>query len=78
MMQGHASIRGTVQAIAGVESQLSATLSATSDEIAHSECLEMEDRAEVYSILQAIQADSEIHRQAIQHLTHRLVEGGDA
>jgi hypothetical protein len=78
MTQGQASIRGTVQVIAGVEIQLSDTLSATSEDIAHSECLGMEDRAEVYSILQAIQADSELHRQAIQHLTHRLVEGGDA
>jgi hypothetical protein len=78
MMQGQATIGGTVQAIAGVESQLSAILSATSDEIAHSECLDVEDRAEVYSILQAIQGDSEMHRQAIQHLTIRLVEGGNA
>ena len=78
MMQGQGSVQGTVQALAGVESQLSAILTATSDEIAHSECLDVEDRAEVYAILGAIQADTEVHRQAINLLSHRLVEGGDA
>jgi hypothetical protein len=67
---------GDVRSLAGVESKLAATLLATSDEVAHSECLDVEERSEVYTILEAIQADTQVHREMIELLTHKLAEGG--
>jgi len=78
MTQGLSGIPGKMQVVAGVESQLADTLSATTDEIAHSECLSDEDRAEVYAILEAMRADTEAHRQQIKLLSRRLAESGDA
>ena len=78
MMRGQSGIGGNMQALAGVESRLAATLQAASDEVAHTECLDSEDRAEVYTILEAIVADTEVHHKTIQLLFHRLAEGGDA
>ena len=78
MTSAQSGIQGSVRALAGVESQLAATLSAASDEVAHSECLDVEQRAEVYAILEAILADSEVHREAISLISHRLTEAGDA
>ena len=46
---------------AGLEDQLRATLVATADEVAHAECFDEEQRAEVYSILHALKSDSERH-----------------
>ncbi len=46
---------------AGLEDQLRATLAATADEVAHAECFDEEQRAEVYSILHALKSDSERH-----------------
>lgn len=46
---------------AGLEDQLRATLLAAADEVAHAECFDDEQRAEVYSILNALKNDSERH-----------------
>lgn len=78
MMGGQGGIGGSVETLAGVEQDLAATLSATSEEIAHSECLDAEARAEVYTILEAIQADSQVHQEAIRKLIPQLAEAGDA
>ncbi len=47
------------------EAALASLLDSTSREIAHSECLESEERAEVYTILEIIKADTHRHRQII-------------
>jgi len=75
MVCGQGGVGGNFQALASVETQLAATLRATSEEIAHSECLDVEDRAEVYTILEAILADTNVHRETIELLAHQLAEG---
>jgi len=67
-------VAGSVRAVEGVEDQLAAILTATSDEIAHSECLDSEQRAEVYAILDAIQADTKAHRKTITLLSRQISE----
>ena len=76
MVREHSGVSGNVQALANAQSQLAATLLAASQEIAHSECLDVEDRAEVYTILEAILADTQVHRETIELLAHNLIEGG--
>jgi len=71
-------VRGSLETMAGVESRLIAALGAASDEVAHSECLDEEDRSEVYAILQALSGETEAHRQTVESLNSRLAEGGDA
>ena len=63
--------QGNLQAVAAMENTLAASLTATSSEIAHSEYLSVEQRSEVYSILEALRADTEHHKKAI-----RLLAGG--
>ncbi len=62
-------------ALEGVEGRLFATLAATSDEVAHTECLDEEERAEVYAILHAIRSDTEAHRKAIRLISTRRPAG---
>ena len=76
MTHGHGGLGGNVRALANVEGRLAATLMATSEEIAHSECLDVEERAEVYTIVEAILADTKLHRQTIELLAHTFAEGG--
>jgi hypothetical protein len=52
-----------------LERQLAATLSEAADEIAHSECFDDEQRAEVYTIVQALLSDTDAHRAAIEQLS---------
>ncbi|MCE5326418.1 MAG: hypothetical protein LLG01_08365 [Planctomycetaceae bacterium] len=47
------------------EAALASLLDSTSREIAHSDCLESEERAEVYTILEIIKADTRRHRQML-------------
>lgn len=65
-----------VSDLSAVEEQLASALSATSQEIAHAECFDAEQRAEVYAILQALQADTEMHRAILKVLLRR--PGGGA
>jgi len=51
--------------LAGLENRLAATLDITANEIAHADCLDGEKRAEVYTILEIIKADSARHRQML-------------
>ena len=51
--------------MARAEEELAAQLVATADEIAHAECFDPEQRAEVYTILRAIQTDTEAHRRIV-------------
>ncbi|MCD6304586.1 MAG: hypothetical protein J7M21_06455 [Planctomycetes bacterium] len=78
MTQWHNGVDRSVEAAVGAESRLMAILSAASREIDHSECLDAEDRAEVYAIIKAISSDTQAHRRAVELLYRRLSEGGDA
>lgn len=77
-MPDQSEIQGNLQAAAGMESRLAADLTATSGEIAHSEYLSVEQRSEVYSILEALRSDTEHHKKAIRLLADGLGETGDA
>ena len=57
--------------------KLKATLNETSDDVAHTECFDPEQRAEVYTILKTLKANSETHRAMVKMLVHRLKEGRD-
>ena len=57
-----------------VESKIAESLSDTSDELAHSECFDQEQRAEIYAILQAIKTDTENHRKTVQLLARKMNE----
>jgi len=72
-------VLGNIEEMAGAERRLAATLLAASDDVAHCECLDAEERAEVYAILEAIRADTDAHYQAVGFLSHLLSqETGDA
>ena len=51
--------------ITKLEDQLAAALMRTADELAHTECFDDEQRAEVYTILDAMRSDSDAHRRAV-------------
>ena len=51
--------------MARIEEDLAAAIEQAADQIAHAECFDLEQRAEVYSILHALQADSAAHRQLL-------------
>lgn len=57
-----------------VESKIVESLSETADELAHSECFDQEQRAEIYAILQAIKTDTENHRKTVQLLARKMNE----
>jgi len=50
---------------AGLEQQLAAALSETSEELAHAECFDTEQRSELYTILQTLIADTQAHRRCV-------------
>ncbi len=71
-----------VSDVAGIhrlEDKLAATLIKTADEVAHSECFDAEQRAEVYTILEALKANTETHRAMAKQLAVKLKQKqGDA
>ena len=52
-------------AVSKIEDQLAGVLLRTTKEIAHSECFDDEQRAEVYTILQTLKADTCLHRDIV-------------
>lgn len=48
-----------------LEEELADALRRTAAEVAHAECLDEEQRAEVYSILDALRADTQVHRRVV-------------
>jgi hypothetical protein len=48
-----------------LEEELSAALKRTAEELAHAECLDEEQRAEVYTILETLRSDTKTHRQVV-------------
>jgi hypothetical protein len=51
--------------LARIEQGLVDTVQATAREVKYTECLDDEQRAEVYSILHAMRNDTEAHRQIV-------------
>lgn len=64
-----------MQQMTALEDGLAATLTETADDIAHSECFDYEQRAEVYTILRTLTANTEQHRAMAEILAARLDEG---
>ncbi len=60
--------------IAAMEDRLAATLMTTAREVAHAECFDSEQRAEVYTILGTLKANTETHRAMIKLLARRIKE----
>jgi hypothetical protein len=71
-------LQGEVKDIAGMEHRLSSMLGQTRYEVCHAECLDSEERAEVYAILDALQSETEAHKKTIKFLAGRMVGGADA
>ena len=67
-------VQGEFRAIAGMENQLVDKLGEAKREVAHAECFDSEQRAEVYTILDALEADTNAHKKAINTLQLRLSE----
>jgi hypothetical protein len=51
--------------IARMEEELRDSLQRAAEEIAHAECLDEEQRAEVYTILDALRDDGQTHRRVV-------------
>jgi hypothetical protein len=65
---------------ADAESHIGDVLAKTAEELAHAECFDQEQRAEIYAILQALKTDTSNHRQIAELLAKKLRRGdaGDA
>ena len=57
-----------------IEEQLAVKIGETSKEVAHTECFDTEERAEVYTILEALKLGTEAHRTQVKLLAKRLRE----
>lgn len=55
-----------------MEDRIRASLMETSDDVAHSECFDAEQRAEVYTILKALTDNTETHSAMVKLLAHNL------
>jgi hypothetical protein len=67
------------QQLTNAESNIADSLASTSEELAHAECFDHEQRAEIYAILGAIKTDTENHRRTIELVTNKVAKGvGDA
>ena len=65
--------------LTNVESDIANSLLSTTEELAHTECFDQEQRAEIYAILGAIKTDTENHRQMIELVGDKIAKGvGDA
>lgn len=51
--------------VVGLEDRLAATLADTSREVAHTECFDPEQRAEIYTILGILKTDTNAHRETV-------------
>jgi len=51
--------------VAKIEDQLAGVLLRTTKDISHSECFDDEQRAEIYTILQTLKADTCLHRDIV-------------
>ena len=58
--------------LVNLEAQLAASLTEAADEIAHIETLDPEQRAEIYTILEAMKYDTESHRGLLKLLASKV------
>lgn len=58
------------------EARIHDVLERTTEELAHAECFDEEQRAEIYAILQAIRTDERNHRAMVEMLARKLSRGG--
>jgi hypothetical protein len=58
--------------MANLEEGLAATLMRTSEDIAHVESLDAEQRSEVYAIIEAIRTNSRLHLATVAKLAGRI------
>lgn len=61
-----------VAGIGRLEDKLAASLVNTADEVAHTECFDAEQRAEVYAILEALKTNTKMHRAMVKQLGLKL------
>jgi hypothetical protein len=54
-----------IAGVVRIEEQLAAALVTTSINIEHVDCLDEEQRSEIYTILHALRSDNEQHRQIV-------------
>ena len=55
-----------------MEERIRASLMETSDDVAHSECFDAEQRAEVYTILETLRTNAITHRAVVELLSQKL------
>jgi hypothetical protein len=70
-------LQAGIAEMATLQEGLAATLLRTSDDIAHVESLDAEQRSEVYAILEAIRTNSQLHLATVARLA-RKIKGGEA
>ena len=56
----------------GIETSLASMLVETADEVAHTECFDDEQRSEIYTIIQTLKADTELHRSTLSLLAGKM------
>ncbi len=78
MMPEQSGQQGDLKAVVALENILATSLMAMSSEVAHSEYLSVDQRSEVYSILEALRADTEHHKRAIRLLADGPGDASDA
>ena len=61
--------------MASLEEGLAATLTRASDDLAHTERFDSEQRAEVYAIIEAIRANSQSHLAMVSRLAEQIRTG---
>ncbi len=61
-----------VSRIGSVEEGLSQALAVASNEVARAECFDAEQRAEIYTILETLKANTETHRALVELLAGKM------
>ncbi|MDY6914376.1 MAG: hypothetical protein SVT52_07975 [Planctomycetota bacterium] len=59
-------------AVIRLEEQLAESLRETADDLAHTEFFDAEQRAELYTILEAMRSDTELHHDTLVRLNKRM------
>jgi hypothetical protein len=68
-----------VSVLSTLEDRIAATLAKTTGEISRTESLDIEQRSEIYAILETLKADTEAHRALVDMLKRKLIrKTGDA
>ena len=76
MTEAEGSASTYVTEMGSLGDKLKATLTETADDIARTESFDTEQRAEIYTILDTLKANTETHRAMVKLLTQQLRKGG--